>query len=67
MTNETLEHGNNKEDIEPLLRDLESLYSEIYPVAEMSVQNQFLKPILGKIKEDDIHQISIYEERVKYV
>ncbi|KAI9780043.1 MAG: hypothetical protein M1839_007025 [Geoglossum umbratile] len=67
-TNESIsEQENNKEEIEPLLEDLESLYSEIYSVAEMSVQNLFLKPTLGKIKEGDMHQRSIYEERVKYV
>jgi uncharacterized Fe-S cluster-containing MiaB family protein len=66
-TNGTSEQENSKEKIEPILEDLQSLYSEIYAVAEMSVQNQFLTPILRKIKENDIIKRSIFEERKNYV
>jgi hypothetical protein len=57
----------HKEEIEHLLEDLESLYSEIYSVAEMSTQNQFLTPILRAINDDDMLLKSISKERMGYV
>ncbi|KAH0566143.1 hypothetical protein GP486_000473 [Trichoglossum hirsutum] len=62
-----LEPEIHKGEIEHLLEDLESLYSEIYSVAEMSTQNQFLGPILRAISDDDILLKSVSEERMNYV
>jgi hypothetical protein len=50
-----------------LQEELESLYSEILPVAQMSAEQQFLQPALRTIAATDGHGQERAAKAVKYV
>ena len=39
-------HGSDEQEVNDLQEELESLYSEILPVAQMSAEQQYLEPAL---------------------
>ncbi|QSZ37760.1 hypothetical protein DSL72_008859 [Monilinia vaccinii-corymbosi] len=41
--------GNNSQEVAELQEELESLYSEVFPVAQMSAEQQYLEPALREI------------------
>ncbi|KAI9675375.1 MAG: hypothetical protein M1817_001279 [Caeruleum heppii] len=49
------------DELQALREDLEALYSELKPVAEMSVDEEYLRPLLTAVsaEEDGAHEMSI--------
>lgn len=57
----------SSDEISTLQDELESLYSEILPVAQMSVEQQFLEPALKNLASKRGQGIAKSEEAVNYV
>ncbi|KAI9723423.1 MAG: hypothetical protein M1812_001307 [Candelaria pacifica] len=67
---ETMTGHNSTDDQAELLslqEELDSLYSEIGPVAEMAVQQEFLEPIVHAIDEEELEAITQVERRLEYI
>jgi hypothetical protein len=56
-----------KEDIAALQEELESLYSEILPVAQMSVEQQWLEPSLRSVSANASQGLSHASASIEYV
>jgi len=65
----TAANGNDldDQDVTDLEEELESLYSEILPVAQMSAEQQYLQPALRGIAERHVQCQQRSVEAVKYV
>lgn len=60
-------HGTNQQEVAELQEELESLYSEVLPVAQMSAEQQYLEPALREIAaKGDSGQERAYQA-LKYV
>jgi hypothetical protein len=55
------------DDVSALQEELESLYAEILPVAQMSVEQQFLEPALKNLAARRGQGLAKSEEAVTYV
>lgn len=56
-----------KQDVSPLQDELESLYSEILPVAQMSVEQQYLEPSLRSLSAKNGTSLNRSAEALDYV
>lgn len=54
-------------EIHALKEELDSLYSEILPVAQMSVEQQYLEPALRKLASEDIRREVMTSKVLNYV
>lgn len=59
--------GDNSQEAADLQEELESLYSEILPVAQMAVEQQFLEPALREISAADGQNTQSSMKIMKYV
>jgi hypothetical protein len=60
-------HDLNSQEVNELQEELESLYSEILPVAQMSAEQQYLEPALRAIAATDGQGQERSVKAVKYV
>lgn len=56
-----------KEEVSALQDELESLYSEILPVAQMSVEQQYLEPSLRSLSAKNVSSLNRSAEALDYV
>ncbi|KAI9756315.1 MAG: hypothetical protein M4579_003907 [Chaenotheca gracillima] len=61
------EHDDIQADIEMLKDELESLYSEITSVAQMSVERDYLQPLLRHIESHEVHTKHTSAAKLEYV
>ncbi|KAK0630957.1 hypothetical protein B0T17DRAFT_490680 [Bombardia bombarda] len=54
-------------EVSALQEELESLYAEILPVAQMSVEQQFLDPALKNLESKNGHGLARSEQAVRYI
>ena len=66
-SNTTNRHGSDDQEVIDLQDELESLYSEILPVAQMSAEQQFLQPALRTIAASGGRNQERAVKAVKYV
>lgn len=59
--------SDSAEDLEVLREEVESLYAEILPVAQMSVDQQHLEPTLGTLSETNGKSLRRSAAAVTYV
>ena len=59
--------GSDEQEVNDLQEELESLYSEILPVAQMSAEQQYLEPALGIIDATNGQGQERSVKAVKYV
>ena len=55
------------DEVSTLQQELESLYAEILPVAQMSVEQQFLEPALKNLAARQGQGVTKSEEAIQYV
>lgn len=55
------------EDVKAIEAELEELYTEILPVAQMSAEQQFLEPTVRSMREQDASNLARSSEAMKYV
>ncbi|PKS10128.1 hypothetical protein jhhlp_001878 [Lomentospora prolificans] len=55
------------EDVQTLQEELDSLYSEIFPVVQMSVENQYMRPAMRKIKAQNAQALDHASVAVDYI
>jgi hypothetical protein len=68
LTDSKHAHGNDEgSEVADTQEELESLYSEILPVAQMSAEQQFLEPALREIAARDGQGQQRSAKAVKYV
>ena len=60
-------HGSDDQEVNDLQEELESLYSEILPVAQMSAEQQYLEPALRIIAATNGQGQERSMKAVKYV
>ena len=60
-------NGSDEQEVNDLQEELESLYSEILPVAQMSTEQQYLEPALGIIAATNGQGQERSVKAVKYV
>ncbi|KAL0932460.1 uncharacterized protein CTRU02_213413 [Colletotrichum truncatum] len=58
---------NPSDDVKPLQEELESLYSEILPVAQMSVEQQYLEPALKSLSNKNGQSLGRSAAAVVYI
>ncbi|KAK5659637.1 hypothetical protein OQA88_844 [Cercophora sp. LCS_1] len=59
--------GVSADDVSALQEEVESLYAEILPVAQMSVEQQFLEPALKNLAARNSQGLAKSEEAVRYM
>jgi hypothetical protein len=67
LKNSATVHEADDQEVRELQEELESLYSEILPVAQMSAEQQFLEPALREIAARDDQSLERSVKAVKYV
>jgi hypothetical protein len=55
------------DQVEPLQEELESLYAEILPVAQMSVEQQYLEPALKSLSDQNSQSLGRSAIAMDYV
>jgi hypothetical protein len=67
LNNSSHDHKPADQEVGELQEELESLYSEILPVAQMSIEQQYLEPALRAIAASDGEGEERSVKAVKYV
>lgn len=57
----------SREDVKALQEELDSLYAEILPVVQMSVENQYMRPAMRKITAKTTQALDHASIAVDYV
>ena len=67
LVNSTIRHGKDDEALGGMQDELESLYSEILPVAQMSAEQQFLGPAVREIAAREVQAQKRCIKAINYV